>query len=454
MKQLLYTAIAEGNVETVESLLETPDIVHQSEVFDSEVILRFAVRHAQTKIVDLLLTKVDIDVNTVFRRNYKTALIMAVEQNNEELVNLLLMRGAKLDNSTKVKSGFYTASSLLCNCCLGGNEKIVAILLDNGARLDFTTFTELRQVMVSIVSKNRVDLFKMLINAHEDHLFMASLALNHAVQEQRAEFIEKIADCIRNTRNITVNLISPIECNNTLGVKLLLKRFIDLNQNIFFEALQCAAIWAGAEIIYMLLEARSKLDPMCQDCPALLVLLHSIMRLMSKLGEIVGLETYGNNLKIIVSHIVEGLAKGGYVKVGKRLDKNALLGKFKKECEEELENMKMHKFDETNISLYDIWKSTNLQLPAYLTNKDVVGSLKLLAPDKLHSSFPIYAGRIVKRLNEGFERKFRLSRVCNFFKSLSTRKEDQVPALPPICTREIFNLLTVTDLVNLRNAYY
>lgn len=158
--------------------------------------------------------------------------------------------------------------------------------------------------------------------------------------------------------------------------------------------------------------------------------------------------------KIVTKHIVELLAKGMFVEevlvLSMNHDDNC--SGYKQLCESEIELIKQQEFQDSRVTLFDLWNENDLiQLAAYLRNGDIEEFIK---SEEFPEKFAIYCDFMRMKFDKAFERIYLEKRVCNFFISLSTREENRLPRLQHTCTRTIFSSLSNKDLKNLRESYF
>lgn len=165
-------------------------------------------------------------------------------------------------------------------------------------------------------------------------------------------------------------------------------------------------------------------------------------------------EVYFEMAKVLVRHIVQLQEAGKFVKKDhlEMVNGDEELARFREACRAEVRLIKEQMFVDTSVSLYEVWKAKdNDQLVGYLKNQDIERFIKSKV---FASKFAIYKDRMTVKFRMGFERIYLEKRVCNFFLSLSTRKDDQLPKLPATCVHKIINYLNNRDLINLRKSYY
>ncbi|EHK17416.1 uncharacterized protein TRIVIDRAFT_173096 [Trichoderma virens Gv29-8] len=129
-------------------------------VTDPETLIRAAESGFQDRVW-LLLTRDDINIDGVDRHK-KSALICAIDGGHENIVKILLARGAKLDSSV----GEYGIPLLFA--IHKRNIPIIKLLLDNGAKVDFKYEKSVETPIIVAADKGFDDIVELLLNKGAD----------------------------------------------------------------------------------------------------------------------------------------------------------------------------------------------------------------------------------------------------------------------------------------------
>lgn len=134
----LLRAVNKGDVTTAELLLNSFDRFHLTQYYETttgrQSMLHVAVGIGQNRMIELLLKY--FDVNSIVTKSKKqasritTPLMIAIEENHDETVKLLLNHGA--DFSIPERSDYI---ELLQRACIKGHGGMVKILLEHGLRI-------------------------------------------------------------------------------------------------------------------------------------------------------------------------------------------------------------------------------------------------------------------------------------------------------------------------------
>lgn len=397
----------------------------------------------QLKIAKLLMDHLDVEP-VMSEESRAWAQSVASTKDQTECSDLLFNYAAAF-NKVKLFSGedednVYLGT--LMKLCNRGYEEIVKMILDQGVRVD-ERGRQWDAIASCLVISNNFNVIKLFLDSHEETHTMALKIMKIAIMGNRVETIKWILDkgliigepyYAHYIMQLAINESNPtiVQMFVDYGVDVK-KKYSRISTHLFI-----ATRGRSREVVEILLT--NGVDISTED---------DRIFICDPVGHI----EIQENLKVLVVHLVQELAEGRSAKDThlEIIASNEQLKDFKVTCEEELERIRQDKFEGTNVSLYDVWKSNLNQMTALLMNKAIGDSL---VPGEIKRTYPIYSDRIIKTLRKGFERKFRLIRVYKFFESLSRREENRLPRLPVTCTRLIFDLLTTEDLIGLRRAYY
>lgn len=449
-KTALEKAVGQNNRKMVKLFLDKVFSKSQSKnklsLDDLKPAWMKAIKPYNESMVTLLLDHI-FSEHEVDLASSNPALMFAIEQKNEEMVNLL-----SVDIFSDDQLALTNGEAALRLAIKEEDEKMVELLLDNIFSRYRVSLTESTPTLVVAILHNTKELVKLLL---DDELYqgeqnkeeMIEFFLEHVFSEDQPSFDSLEVPSYQGQDKTVEILLNRGARLRDLEYILPISDLGEGDEEAFCELLSSAILHSGdAVIVELVLEAGLEI-PVYQDGLALLLLLYSIMRQWDQTPGPSESE-YSNCLKVIVRHILWGLSRNRYMRGEKGLQTNPLLNKLKMECEEEFEQMRDYTLGETDVTLFDIWSSTDLQFYKYFLNQDINDSLINV---ELYSQFPV-TGRIVKHVRKALKRKSCLKKVCNFFPSLSAR--NQLPRLPATCIREIFDLLNTKDLINLRKAYY
>ena len=165
-------AVMEGDSKLVEFLLLNGVEVHDHEESDhdgnaevnhekNENLLEVAVEQENNEIVDLLLK-----MGAHFEIGNERMLAKAVQEEKIELVKILLHNGYNPNVEIEVEGEHYT---LLTYSIVQGNEETIALLLDSGANPNFTVEKNDESALVTAVIKEKsTELVSLLLGRGGD----------------------------------------------------------------------------------------------------------------------------------------------------------------------------------------------------------------------------------------------------------------------------------------------
>lgn len=165
-------AVMEGDSKLVEFLLLNGVEVHDHEASDhdedaevnhekNENLLEVAVEQGNNEIVDLLLK-----MGAHFEIGNEEMLVKAVKEENIELIKILLHNGYNPNLEIEVEGEHDT---LLTYSIVQGNEETIALLLDSGANPNFTVEKNDESALVTAVTKEKsTELVSLLLGRGGD----------------------------------------------------------------------------------------------------------------------------------------------------------------------------------------------------------------------------------------------------------------------------------------------
>lgn len=436
----LLPAIKSGRLEMVQLFLKLTEhspylkyystsashsrIFHQGQYYTSNghLLIHVAAKYGRTEIVKLLLKYFDVDVVTTKR---ETALMLAAAQNHEATVNFLLEHGADINCETSPPYNGHTALLLACR---NGHENIVKILLEHGA----SVFSSYNYYDKSATKNNSV--------------FSTSWqeTLNRVVKKGQKNIVELLlCHNVYRQRLCQGLLLIALQNRNLEMVKMILDRGI--SSSAFVNFLSCDSsdilVYAGrssSSIVQLLIDYGVNLN-------VNFFLYHRTYPEAAK--------DYLNVCRPLVRQIVEKMQRE-IVTVSKghlqAINNDPDLSACKRECEEEIDCMREQKFDDSVVSLHDVFTTKDLvELACYAKNENILNFVK---SNELTNKFPIYSNAIKRQLQKGCHRNFLLKRVKNFFSA--TTSSNNNPKIPMNCAWQIFSHLSNDDLVNLGRAMH
>lgn len=132
LRRLLYTSIANGDVDTFAKLLE------QGVVKDKDELLLYVISQSKTQPLAMVQLLLDKGARINQPGSHQTALMRAASEGYEEIVKLLLARGADVNAQTDEGTALMMAVR-------GGHTNIVKLLLD--ARAAVNTKDRLQELL-------------------------------------------------------------------------------------------------------------------------------------------------------------------------------------------------------------------------------------------------------------------------------------------------------------------
>lgn len=503
----LVSAIKDGKLEVVQSLLQQSSVsaflnylttsdsykgpdqnLGQYYTYDGHLLIHVAAKHGQTAIVRLLLQYFEVDVVTKRR---ETSMMLAALNNHEETLEFLLRNGANVHH-IPVESNGRTVLIIACQNKLGN---IVRILLQHRAtilrsyfdnsRTD-AAYTSFRKSVIGIINHGGRGIVELLLeydNFNKDRLYkeilLAALSCKNVEMVQmilekglmRDGFIGTLSDCAA--------LVTA--CSSIPLVQMLLDAGIAVNppQDNDWSALHEAARSGSVKFAKILLENGAdvnKFGKWLNSGVASAPLFYAMKRNSTSMFEL--LLEYGADIHIVNArkhNIARFVTNEKLISFGRILcmqivkvhnsellfvnerylevvKKSKELKAFAQKCKKEINRMRQQKFDDTTVSLYEVFVTKDLlRLAAFANNENILSFMK---SREFTEKFPIYSDSIQKHLQKGCHRNYLTKRVCHFFLSLATRAEHALPRLPVACIEKIFDSFSNRDLESLRKSYF
>ncbi len=142
---IIFKAIKQNNLKIVNAFLKEGYKINDSYSKDKYHLLHYAIQNGNIKTVQFLLER---GADPELFQDGKTALMVAIKYKNTEAITLLLTRpiDINLANHRKQTALFYVAKY--------GNESLAKLLLDRGAKLDAVDQAGLSPFQYAVKKKN------------------------------------------------------------------------------------------------------------------------------------------------------------------------------------------------------------------------------------------------------------------------------------------------------------
>ncbi|XP_057334148.1 serine/threonine-protein kinase TNNI3K-like [Microplitis mediator] len=362
-------------------------------------LLHAAVANSDDKLVKYVLTK-NININATTSYN-ETALHIAAERNNLDIVDQLIAHGA--DISAVANYGLKQDWTPLHCAIRYRNENIVQFLLNRGAKFKVS---DCECALHFSVKLGILNIIELLFKHYDVRLPCICQDLNDpsllylAVQHDHEEVVKFLIKKYNNVRRMIKSneLILHLAVRNNYYqvVKELLHGNVDVNIS------------------------DSKKNHTALDVVETTAISNILKRHLIK-------------LKVINYHVSED----NFKKIKTYGEK---FSKYRNECEEELKIIKREKINDSNVSFYDILNKSIHQIAIFMTNKQIREIVS--DTDDIDSKYPIYGPIIVYRLREGLIRKNLIDKIQDFI--FNTFSE-----LPNTFVRNIFSYLSHDDIEKL-----
>lgn len=338
-------------------------------------------------IVELLLDSDDFNN----KRNFKETLLLALEERNIEMFQVILQKGIS-------KDGFIES---LSDC-----------------------------KFLTVVAALQCTFFKILLDAGVD------------VNPPQDDDWSALHECATGFWAGAILELPKILLENGAYVNNFARRprkdEIEIAETPLFYAITNRAL----QMVELLFEYGADINLVNAERINLTLLFHSMDNVTMALSRILCKQ-------IVKLQSEKLLVNAGYLEA---INNNEEYKAYVKQCERVIDCMRKHEFADTSVSLYDVFVTRSLvRLAAFANNENILNFVK---SDKLSEKFPHYSASVQRHLQRGCHRNYLTRRVCNFFSSLSTRQEHSLPKLPASCVGEIFDLLSNRDLERLRNSYF
>ncbi|XP_044740048.1 serine/threonine-protein phosphatase 6 regulatory ankyrin repeat subunit B-like [Chrysoperla carnea] len=387
------------------------------------------VNNIKRKITKLLLNHgANVDAQT---RGGWTALHFAVYNGYSQVVEVLLEYNANVNFREKKKSRDTTPYVCTKKKC---SNDIVKLLLERGAEVDSKTKYNITPLYLS-AQRGQQEIIETLLKFGADincRNMGGNRALHIASQFGHVKVVTTLLEygCDINSRDIdgrtALHIASHLGHNEV--VTTLLEYGCDINSRdkVGNIALHIASHQGHNEIVTTLLEYGSDINIMTYNNLTPLD--------YAKTAE------KAKTIEILKRHIVQMKTANLYVsQQNLRSVDEISFPDFQEKCENEITSMKSEKMNNYNISFYDILTKNTDSLAICLRNENIVQILKL---DDYKTKFPIYGSMIKSRFRNGMKRKELIDQGNKILHFLFANHLQ----LPQECTEKICSYLSNEDL--------
>lgn len=400
----LHIAVVNGHFQTVEHLLSNGaevNLPYKSSSFKGFTPLCIAVLVGDEEIVKLLLSR-GANANFILDDGI-SPLHIAVLKGYVQIVGYLLNHGADIN--------FACRSSYLKDCAplhlavLNGNEEITKLLLSRGAHANCTQDEDLTPLHLAV---------------QQGHFQILEHLLNHGAIVN--------CSCKRSPLNGFIPLQVAVQKGNEEITKLLLRRGAHVNciQDDGLTPLHVAAHNGNFQVVEQLLGHGADVNSGCTST--------SLMGFTPTPLHFAVLEGHEDVVKLLLVYRTNVNAKAGDRLTGWTALDGAEVETLLK-CEKEVELMKREKIGSSNISFCDLLTVSKNQLAIYAMNKNIG---LVLNSDECKGKFPIYATMINTRFTKGVERRKLLKKGSKLLYSLFKNLHQ----LPQNCIEQILSYLS------------
>lgn len=394
----LFDAAQDGDVDTINELMENKSIHVDATDDDGNTALFVAIEDGNIEVIKVLL-KHGADINII--ANDQTPLLFAIYEGKPEVVKLLLSRGAKVEEGESALQHAYKS----------GRQEIVQVLMEQGANAEEVDCEGTSAFQAAIRGGN-VSLVKSLLGKYD---------------------IEK-KDEYGKTALFYAKHPGIVELLLDHGARIDVKVTQDAwNRNVAHHAIQ--ECWAEAAKV--LLEHGTAVDNVDFFGETIL---DSAVYSVKYCSDRESVED--NPYLVVVRHLVKNslISK----RHSKTINQNKELSKYKVKCEKELEAMKkkviLKGTNETTFHRFLMTKDVN-ELAALARNEKFITAIK-----SAQAEFPIYFSLLTYQLRKGMWRNMLLGKVKYFFSALADTKENKgLPILPKICVDKIYSYFNSND---------
>ena len=465
----LHFAAAAGNLKILKLLLSTGANVNAKNLSDATPLF-IAVERNQNEIVQCLVQNgADVNIedqdSTIKSFNYTSdcihdlrscqglrPLTVAVDNCNLELVKILLGFGAPADIENEKVSPLHLASS-------NGSLEIVKELLKFGANINLVceeNYTPFSHAIASGKTETFICLLSTGVNFNINsrnsvlHIALSSVKKDENIVELLLDFG---ADVRATNGDKKTALHCAISFGNTREQSNLFRLLLDYGSDINAREkwgntpIHIAAQEGDFEAAEVLLEYEADLNIKNNEGNT------ALKYLMDKIEDDLILYLYKFNsetcpfatvAKLIVRMIALRESTGRTVnEINLELVKSENINCFFERCKQELSQMKCKKVDK-NVSYYDILTKNYTRLASCMANETILQNLN---SGNLRKEFPCYATLFAYRTKMGLERRNLIESSEKHLKSILRFK------FPVLIVHEIFKYLSSVDLKNMERVF-
>lgn len=441
----LLEAIRRENINIIKTLLERGANADEPFIQYEHPIsaLTLAAEIGNKEIVELLL---DFGAS-IDQPSYYTALCAASMQNHYEIAELLLNRGAKAD----INLATYYA---VCD----NYQKIVVLLLDHGA--DPNYFYEEMDLndtcLIKALANGNLEIARILlerganVNAKDINGQTALHAALWRGQNEAAKWAIKNGANVMDQDEHQWTSLHFAACDSGIDknvIELIIKKGIPINvaNEDGQTPLHLAMIGNVANKVKLFLQLGADINLVNDiNCTPLRMAQTDISQ---------GLKL--DCAKLFVEHIAIMESEKLFIHEANLnvINSSNTLKTFFIECKEELESMKddIGYFIITKLKLYDILKMQKKDKYFALARNKVIR--RFVFSKFFLSIFPMYGDLIWETFSRGVEVNEHFEVAKAFFHSLAIRQEDELPKLNLPCIESIVSYLSSEDLVNLSTMF-
>lgn len=465
----LHFAAAIGNLKILKLLLSNGAELNATNLSDATPLF-IAVQRNRNEIVECLV-KHGADVNihdqdsTIKSFNYTSdcihdlrscrglrPLIIAVDNSNLDIVEILLNCGAPADIENEKVSPLHLASA-------NGSLEIVKVLLGFGANINsvceenYTPFSH-------AIANGKTETFMCLLSTGVNFNINSSNSVLHiavsAVKKDK-NIVALLLDFGADVRATSVDNKTALHCAISFGnsreqrhlFRLLLDYGSDVNaqEKMGNTPIHIAAQEGDFEAAEVFLEYGADLDVINNEgYTALKYSMDAIQDDLILFLYNLNSETcpYETISKLIVRMIALRESAGRSVSnINLKLAKSEKINCFYERCKQELSQMKCKEVDK-RVSYYDILTKSDSQLTFCVGNQKIVSKLM---SGHLKKEFPCYASMFAYRTKIGIERRKLTESSEGLLKSILRIK------FPSLIVHEICTYLSSVDLKNMGRVF-
>ena len=272
----LTYAVGQNNNEMIYFLLNNGADITKINNDDLGRLIDNSIKTKDTRLLERVFSVIDINMRFI-TKNY-SALIYAVRQNNNEMVEFLLNKGAEI----KRLDDIYFLNILIENAIKNNNTNILLRIFKN-TDINYKFTTDMRTSLTYAVKENNFEIVRFLVeNGANVNITdtSGSTALIYAVKNKNFEIVIYLVD---NGVNADIGdnygftaLIYAVKNNNLTIVRYLVESGASVNMcdNYGVTALMHAVVENNIDIVTLLLNAFADVD--MHDNNGFTALIHAV----------------------------------------------------------------------------------------------------------------------------------------------------------------------------------